>query len=48
MAFNDIKSKHFSKALRDSGVYFYQLHTSFSRSRIGRQQNPRLIWAKVL
>jgi len=34
--------------LRDSSIYVYQLHTSYSRSRIGRQQDPRLTCAQVL
>jgi len=38
-SFNDIKSKHFSNALRDSSVYVYQLHTSISCSRIGWPQD---------
>jgi len=34
--------------LKDSSVYVYQLHTSISRSRIRRQQDPLLVWPKVL
>ena len=40
--FDDIKSKHFSNALRDSNL---QLHTSTSRSRFG--QGPRFRSAQV-
>jgi len=34
--------------LRDSSVYVYQLHTSISLPRIGRQQDPRMTGGKVL
>jgi len=40
-AFNDIKSKHFSNALKS--VCVCQLHTSICRWTIGRRQDPCLI-----
>ena len=47
IAFNDIKSKHLSDALRTLSPLRYQLHRSISsRSRTG--QDPHLIRAQVL
>jgi len=34
--------------LKESRVYFYQLHTSITRSRIGRQQGALLTCGKAL